>query len=253
MTRPARGGLLVGHLLLLAVGACAANGASPLDDGASARVGRARRPLGMPIGTGAAGGALERGEGAPTTVAALDTPPAEVTAGREASAPPALAAATTAAAVPCAGCLELQVDVDDINQRDEFAFMTDGGPITRVVWTLRVNFNSDQLAVQPFVDTERGKYTALHVNTFPLGQPVEVVQDFKGKGRSVGLVVGSSGAWTGNQTMSVFIDSVSVEGLHGSTRSFATDAEGIAPRTSTRNPKIVIHPETGGDSGEPPK
>jgi hypothetical protein len=253
MTQPARGGSPLRGLLLLALGACAANGASPLDDGTSARVGRARRPPGMPIGTGAAGGTPEPGEGASTTVAALDTPPPEVTAEPEPSTAPTLAAATAAPAVPCAGCLELQVYVDDINQRDEFAFMTDGSPITRVVWTLRVNFNSDQLAVQPFVDGERGKYTALHVNTFPLGQPVEVVQDFKSRARSVGLLVGSSGAWTGNQTMSVFVDSVSVEGPHGSTRSFATDAEGIAPRTSAHNPKMVIHPEGGGDSAEPPK
>lgn len=253
MTGRARGGSLAG-LLLLALGACAANQASRLDDGTPARSARPRRPPGMPIGTGAAGGTLEPGDGAPVTVAALDTPPAEVTAGLvEPASPSTPATATRAPAIPCTGCIELQVDVDDINQRDEFAFMTDGSPITRVVWTLRVNFNSDQLAVQPFVDGERGKYTALHVNTFPLGQPVEVAQDFKGKGRAVGLVVGSSGAWTGNQTMSVFIDSVSVEGPHGSTRSFATDAEGVAPCTSAHNPKIALHPDSQAARAEPPK
>jgi hypothetical protein len=252
MKGPARRGLPVQGLLLLALGACATNGA-PLDAAAPAHAGRRPRPPGMPIGTGAAGGTLEAGEGAPTTVAALDPPPAEVTAGPEPATLPPPAEATRAAAIPCAGCLELQMHVDDINQRDKFAFMTDGSRITRVVWTLRVNFNSDQLAVQPFVDNQRGKYTALHVNAFPLGEPVEVVQEFKGNGRAVGLVVGSSGAWTGNQTMSVFIDSVSVEGPHGSTRSFATDAEGIAPRTSARNPKVVIHPEQAGDSAEPSK
>jgi hypothetical protein len=145
--------------------------------------------------------------------------------------------------VPCAGCLELQVDVDDINQRDEFAFAANGVRVTRVVWTILVNFNSDQLAVQPFVNDKRGKYTSLHVNTFPLGKPVDVEQEFKGNAETVGLVVGSSGAWTGNQTMSVFIDAVRVEGPETYTKSFATGDDGLAPRTQKYNAKTVIHPE----------
>ena len=145
------------------------------------------------------------------------------------------------ARVPCAGCVELQVDVSDINQRDEFAFDAGGARITRVVWTLLVSFNSDQLAVQPFVDKERGKYTALHVNTFPLGAPVQVEQVYTGLAKQIGLVVGSSGAWTGNQTMSVFVDAVSVEGPGGFQKSFAADAEGIEPRTHEHRPHVVAH------------
>jgi hypothetical protein len=106
-----------------------------------------------------------------------------------------------------------------------------------------VNFNSDQLAVQPFVNDKRGKYTSLHVNTFPLGKPTLVEQEFKGKADTVGLVVGSSGAWTGNQTMSVFIDEVRVEGPEPFTKSFTSSEDGLVPRTQNYHPKTVSHPE----------
>jgi hypothetical protein len=43
--------------------------------------------------------------------------------------------------------------------------------------------------------------------------------------------------------MSVFIDSVSVDGSPSRTLSFESDAEGLAPRTSAHNPKLVLHPE----------
>jgi hypothetical protein len=199
----------------------------------------------MPIGTGASGGeiderdAISRATDSPAVSAAELTNNAGLAIPKFEAAP----AAATTASVPCAGCVELQVDVSDINQRDEFGFDVDGSRVTRVVWTILVTFNSDQLAVQPFVDGKRGKYTALHVNTFPLRTPVEVEQEFKGKAKTVGLVVGSSGAWTGNQTMSVFLDSVRVEGAHPFTRSFATGTEGLAPRTHSRNPNVVFHPE----------
>ena len=147
-----------------------------------------------------------------------------------------------APAVPCTGCVELKVDVDDINQRDEFVFEAGGVNVTRVVWTILVSFNSDQLAVQPLVDDKRGKYTSLHVNTFPLGTPVEVAQDFKGRAHSIGLSVGSSGAWTGNQTMSVFVDSVRVEGPAAFSKSFETSDDGLAPRTQAHHPRLVVHP-----------
>jgi hypothetical protein len=188
----------------------------------------------MPIGTR---GQIEEG------VAAL--PPAEATDNADLTIPAFRAAAeiTPAASVPCSGCVELNVDVDDINQRDEFVFDAGGVQVTRVVWTILVSFNSDQLAVQPLIDDKRGKYTSLHVNSFPLGKPVEVAQDFKGRAHSIGLVVGSSGAWTGNQTMSVFVDAVHVEGAAGFTKSFATSAEGLAPRTQAHHPKLVVHPE----------
>jgi len=51
--------------------------------------------------------------------------------------------------------VELNVYVNDINQRDQFGFALDGLRVSRVVWTLLVNFNSDQLAVQPGHDVAR--------------------------------------------------------------------------------------------------
>jgi len=61
--------------------------------------------------------------------------------------------------VPCSGRVELNVDVDDIDQRDEFVFDAGGVRVKRVVWTILVSFNSDQLAVQPLVEGKRGEYT----------------------------------------------------------------------------------------------
>lgn len=147
--------------------------------------------------------------------------------------------------------MELNVDVSDINQRDEFAINLDGTRIQRVVWTLLVNFNSDQLAVQPSVDGKHGNYTSLHVNLFPLGKPVEVAQDFDGKAHTAGLVIGSSGAWTGDQTVSVFVDSIRIEGAHLFTKSFDDGPDGLQPRTHLRNPKVVFHPHvaTPADAG----
>ncbi len=207
----------------LAIVACATStppGAALRD---TAGVGRFNRPPGMPIGTGASGGQLDD----PDDVLALDEP--------------ATVAAPPVTPVPCAGCVELKVDVNDINQRDEFVFAAGGAAVTRVVWTVRVNFNSDQLAVQPFIDGEYGKYTNLHVNTFPLGAPVEVEQELTGKAQLIGLAVGSSGAWTGDQTMSVFIDSVSVEGSRGFLESFDAGPGGMTPRTHAHNPHVVFH------------
>jgi hypothetical protein len=227
----------------LILAACATDAASR-GDASPLGIGHFRRPPGMPIGTGADGGALQARAGT-VTVDALEPPPPEVTASADVGKAGAAGADVAAprAPVPCAGCLELNVDVDDINQRDEFVFAANGVRVTRVVWTILVNFNSDQLAVQPFVNDKHGKYTSLHVNTFPLGKPVQIEQEFKGKAEVIGLVVGSSGAWTGNQTMSVFVDSVSVEGPRGFTKSFATGDEGLAPRTDRYRPKTVLHPE----------
>jgi hypothetical protein len=204
------------------------------------------RPPGMPIGTGAAGGEPLAGEpelppDSPSNESAQSTGSTELSIPKFAAAP-----TTPPPAIPCSGCMELNVDVNDINQRDEFVFAVDGSRVTRVVWSIRVNFNSDQLAVQPLIDSERGKYTNLHVNTFPLGEPVEVEQIFKGRPRIIGLVVGSSGAWTGNQTMSVFVDSVRVEGPRGFEKTFDFGPEGLAPRTQNHNPKAVFHPRDGG-------
>jgi hypothetical protein len=111
-----------------------------------------------------------------------------------------------------------------------------------VVWTLLVNFNSDQLAVQPFVDDVYGKYTNLHVNTFPLAMPVEVEQVVDRSAQTIGLVIGSSGAWTGDQIMSVFVDSVRVEGRSPIEKTFASGPDGLEPRTTQRQPERVWHP-----------
>lgn len=187
------------------------------------------RPPGMPIGTGATGGELEE-------------PPAQVDNGDLAIPRYELPAASEAPAAPCGGCVELSVYVNDINQRDEFAIAVGDVPITRVTWTIRVTFNSDQLAVQPFVDDVYGKYTNLHVNTFPLGVPVRVEQEIARRAGVIGLVLGSSGAWTGDQTIGVFVDSVSVEGPRPFEKSFDAGLEGLAPRTSLCQPKATHHP-----------
>ncbi len=234
--------LCIGVTLLLALAACSADSGarSPAEPGRT--VGNLHRPRGMPIGTGSSGGELEDPEARDEEPAASA---ADLTNNADLSIPKfeAPAPGPESASVPCSGCVELNVDVNDINQRDEFVFAAGGTPVTRVVWTIRVNFNSDQLAVQPFIDTQYGKYTNLHVNSFPLGAPVAVEQEFSGRARTIGLAVGSSGAWTGNQTMSVFVDAVSVEGSPSRTLSFESDAEGLAPRTSAHNPKLVLHPE----------
>ncbi|MEO8178537.1 MAG: hypothetical protein ABI895_06865 [Deltaproteobacteria bacterium] len=221
-------------LVLLALVACTRTALAPPRVAAATGVGHFQRPPGMPIGTR---GQLDEGEAA--------VPPPEVTQNADLTLPAfeAAPAVPVAASPPCSGCVELNVDVNDINQRDEFVFDAGGVRVTRVVWTILVSFNSDQLAVQPLVDDKRGKYTSLHVNTFPLGKPVEVTQDFKGKAHSIGLIVGSSGAWTGNQTMSVFVDSLRVEGPAGFTKSFDASDEGLAPRTHAHQPRVVAHPE----------
>jgi hypothetical protein len=196
--------------------------------GTAVGVANYERPPGMPIGTGASGGELLE----PLPLDNTDLPIPKYTPPVAASAPPA----------PCTGCVELSAYVNDINQRDEFAFSAPGKPITRVVWTLRVNFNSDQLAVQPFVDDVYGKYTNLHVNAFPLATPVEVEQVVDRSAQTIGLVIGSSGAWTGDQIMSVFVDSVRVEGRSPMEKGFAAGPEGLEPRTARRQPKLVWHP-----------
>jgi hypothetical protein len=226
--------------LLLALGCTSQRGAlGPAEQG----VQRFGRPSGMPIGT------AEPRTTQPPLNDADDLAPAELRSVGALATPQlqAVAALPAVGAIPCGGCVELQVDVSDINQRDEFAITCDGLAPERVVWTVLVNFNSDQLAVQPFVDDVYGKYTSLHVNTFPLGAAVEVVQELDGKARAkrahqVGLKVGSSGAWTGNQRMSVFVAELRIEGPGAMHHAFEADAEGLEPRTRSRNPSVVFHP-----------
>jgi len=225
---------------VLVLGACSADAGARAASAPTAGVGHYRRPPGMPIGTGSGAVPLAEPEAEPDDDAASA---ADLTNNSDLAIPKFAAPAGAApSGVPCTGCVELDVDVDDINQRDEFVFAAESTPVTRVTWTIRVNFNSDQLAVQPFIDTKYGKYTNLHVNTFPLGAPVAVEQEFDGRPQTIGLVVGSSGAWTGNQTMSVFVDSVSIEGSPSRTLSFESSAEGLAPRTHAHRPKLVLHP-----------
>ena len=144
---------------------------------------------------------------------------------------------------PCSGCVELNVDVNDINQRDDFVFNAGGVNVTRVVWSLIIPFNSDQLFVQPFVNGSYGTYTDLDANAFAVGAPVQLVHAFSGAATSVGIAIGSAGAWTGNMTMSVYVDSVTLEGADPSaTRTFDTDVQGLATRSATNNPRVVYHP-----------
>jgi len=144
---------------------------------------------------------------------------------------------------PCSGCVELNVNVSDINQRDTFSFSAGGVNVTRVVWTLIIPFNSDQLFVQPFVDSAYGAFTDLDANAFAQGTPVQLVHQFSGTANNVGIAVGSSGAWTGNMTMSVFVDSVALEGAGASaSRSFDSDVQGLSTRSANYSPQVVFHP-----------
>lgn len=144
---------------------------------------------------------------------------------------------------PCSGCVELNMHVSDINQRDTFSFSAGGVNVTRVVWTLIIPFNSDQLFVQPFVNSAYGTYTDLDANAFAQDTPVQLVHQFSGTANDVGIAVGSSGAWTGNMTMSVFVDSVTLEGAEATaSRTFDSDAQGMTPRTLYYNPQVVFHP-----------
>jgi hypothetical protein len=215
-----------------------ASPATPSGSGVSPGVSNYDRPLGMPIGQGASGNV-------PAPAAAPDAPPVgtpdenaavdedlEIPVFVPMEEPP-----------PCSGCVEFKVDVDDINQRDNFVFGPSATNVTRVVWTLIVPFNSDQLFVQPFVDNAYGTFTDLDANAFAVGTPVELVHQYSGNAGTVGLAVGSSGAWTGNMTMSVFVDSVTLEGADAAaSRTFDADVGGFVVGSNTHNPQIVYHP-----------
>lgn len=196
------------------------------------------RPPGMPIGRGAPSGegvpvvngpvGAGGSQASPTDVDDLEIPDF----GAPEDKPP-----------PCSGCLELNTDVNDINQRDEFVFSAGNVAVTRVVWTIIVPFNSDQLFVHPFVDGIYGTYTDLDANAFPVDTPVELVQVYAGNANQVGLGIGSAGAWTGDMTMSLFVDSVRLEGANAAvSRTFDAGVDGFAARSNTRNPRVVFHP-----------
>jgi hypothetical protein len=193
------------------------------------------RPPGMPIGRGVGQGPTE---GDPTGAPLVPSQPdddGEIEI-------PVFETPDEDQGPPCAGCLELNIHVDDINQRDDFVFSAGGVNVTRVVWTIIVPFNSDQLFVQPFVDASYGTYTDLDANAFAVDTPIQLVHEFSGSANTVGLAIGSAGAWTGDMTMSVFVDSVTLEGSTAASRSFDSDAQGMATRTSAHEPRVVYHP-----------
>jgi hypothetical protein len=212
--------------------------AGPPGGGASPGVANYDRPLGMPIGQGASGNVPAPAE--PAVTPPVATPDENVAVNEEIEIPVFVPMAEPP---PCTGCVEFKVDVDDINQRDSFVFAASATNVTRVVWTVIVPFNSDQLFVQPFVDNAYGTFTDLDANAFAVDTPVQLVHQYSGNAGTVGLAVGSSGAWTGDMTMSVFVDSVTLEGADAAaSRTFDTDVGGFVVGSNTHNPQIVYHP-----------
>jgi hypothetical protein len=191
------------------------------------------RPAGLPIGTGGSLGEREDPDA---------TPPPEVT-GADALAIPTLPLAEQPPPpAPCAGCVELSVHLNDINQHDDFAFDAGGANVIRVIWTLATNFNSDQLVVRPFVDGRRGSSIEVDANGFPLGKPVELVQEIAGTARWVGLALGSLDAWSVDQRVSIFVLRVRGEGPGGFDKVFRDEGHGLVPRTRQRQPRVTLQP-----------
>jgi hypothetical protein len=225
-----------------AAGASAQPGAggSTGGDAAGTGVGNYDRPLGMPIGQGASGNEEAPGARGDTALDPGQTPAAS----DDEIEIPVFEAGDDGP--PCSGCVELQVLVNDINQRDDFVLDAGGMTgVTRVIWTIVVPFNSDQLFVQPFVDNVFGTYTDLDANAFAIDTPVQLEQTLPAAvaAGSIGLALGSSGAWTGDMVMSLFVDAVTIEANGASaSRSFETSVEGLAARTNAHQPQVVYHP-----------
>jgi len=195
------------------------------------------RPPGMAIGNGAPDDPGGDDDGPamapPTTPAPSDSDDIVIPVFDDTPPPPV---------IPCSGCVELSAILDDINQRSDFTFNVGGVPATRVVWTLLFNFNSDQLFIRSVVDSSEGPYTSMSANVFgALNTPVQFVHPFTGTANNVGIAFGSQGAWTGDQRISVFVDSVTLEGPNGVTRTFDADAGGFAPRGTERQPLVQFH------------
>jgi hypothetical protein len=196
------------------------------------------RGPGMPIGQGAAGPGDERG---------LEALPANPTTNptQEVDIPTFDESIEGELSVPCGGCVELNVVVNDINQRNDFEFTIEEAAITRIVWTLVTPFNSDQLFIRSLINGVTGPYRQLHVNDFPIDIPFEAEQIYFGAPATrIGMSMGSSGAWTGNQPMRLFVDEVTMELEDGSTRTYTFDEglEGMAARTEERQAHVVHHP-----------
>jgi len=195
------------------------------------------RAPGMPIGTGVpddTGGDEDDGTSSPV--------PSEPAPDSDDIAIPVFEAMPAPRVIPCTGCVELSAILDDINQRSDFTFNVGGVQATRVVWTLLLSFNSDQLFIRSIVDSSEGPYTSMSANVFgALNTPVQFVHPFAGTATNVGIAFGSQGAWTGEQRISVFVDSVTFEGPNGTTRTFDADAGGFAARGTERQPMVQFH------------
>jgi hypothetical protein len=143
--------------------------------------------------------------------------------------------------IPCSGCVELSAIVDDINQRSQFTFDAGGVQATRVVWRILLPFNSDQLFIRSTVNGGDGPYTFMSANVFTeLNTPIEFVHAFSGTANAVGIALGSAGAWTGDQRVSVFVDSVTFEGANV-TRTFDMGVEGFTAQGTERQPMVQFH------------
>ena len=244
----ARVGISFGMCVALALtSACSGEGnASEDGSGAGNGIGGSRsianldRPPGMLIGRGASGGdgSGESGEPAVAVVPTAGAPGDDLEIPSFEPPPPD--------PPPCSGCVEISALVNDINQGSQFSFNVGGvAGVTSVVWTILVPFNSDQLFIRSVVNGADGPYTFLSANTFPeLNAPLPLVHQFMGTANTVGLRIGSAGAWTGNQRVSIFVDSVAFEkGTDpASTITFDADAQGMAPQGTEREPQVSFHP-----------
>jgi len=194
------------------------------------------RAPGMAIGQGAGDEEVEDGETNTPPLAPAASDPDDVEIPVFETPPPEVVA-------PCSGCVELSAVIDDINQRSDFSFNAGGVAITGVTWTLLIPFNSDQLFMRSFVNGSDGTYTFMSANLFPaLNTRVQFVQQINATATTVGFAIGSAGAWTGDQRISIFIDSVTLEGAPNAGKTFDTDAGGITPRSTERSPSVVFHP-----------
>jgi hypothetical protein len=144
--------------------------------------------------------------------------------------------------VPCSGCVELSAVIDDINQRSDFTFNVGSVAITGVTWTILLPFNSDQLFIRSFVNGTDGTYTPIPANSFAIDTPVQFVQQINTTATTVGFALGSAGAWTGDQRISVFIDAVTLQGAPNAGKTFDADVGGFTPRGTERSPSVVFHP-----------
>ena len=214
----------------------AGSGSNPSNSGPAVVIDGFGRAPGMAIGQGA-GDEVDDGE--TTTPLPLDPDqrdPDDVEI-------PVFETPAPEVVAPCTGCVELSAVIDDINQRSDFTFNAGGVAITGVTWTILIPFNSDQLFMRSFVNGSDGTYTFMSANLWPmLNTRVQFVQQINTTATTVGFAIGSAGAWTGDQRISIFVDSVTLEGAPNAGKTFDADAGGITPRSTERSPSVVFHP-----------